>query len=59
MLSHTAAGQLAVTESSTIAQTLGACVFGMLVLFAVGFMPMDAGHNAAHDTRHTVAFPCH
>lgn len=59
MLSHASTGQLVGSSQSTIVQTLGACIFGALVLFAVGFMPMDAAHNAAHDTRHTVVFPCH
>jgi len=31
---------------------------GMLVLI-VGFAPISAIHNAAHDNRHTAAFPCH
>jgi len=44
---------------SPLMQTFGALVFGAAVLFAVGFMPMDAAHNAAHDTRHSLAFPCH
>lgn len=56
---HTTAGQTAVSETSTLVQTLAACVFGALVLFGVGLMPLDAAHNAAHDTRHTAAFPCH
>ncbi len=56
---HATAGQSAVSGTSTLVQTLAACVFGALVLFGVGFMPMDAVHNAAHDTRHTAAFPCH
>ena len=42
-----------------VCQGLGALVFGAVVLFAVGFLPMDAAHNAAHDTRHTLTFPCH
>ena len=33
--------------------------FGALILYAVGFLPMSAAHNAAHDTRHAVVFPCH
>lgn len=44
---------------ATLAQNAAALVFGMAVIFAVGFLPMDAAHNAAHDTRHAVAFPCH
>ena len=40
-------------------QTIGALVFGLIIIFAVGFMPVEAAHNAAHDTRHALAFPCH
>lgn len=39
--------------------TIGALVFGLIIIFAVGFMPVEAAHNAAHDTRHALAFPCH
>ena len=52
--------QIAATSiNSSLHHTLGALVFGVVVLFAVGFAPMDVAHNAAHDTRHTMAFPCH
>ncbi len=44
---------------SLLAQNLAALGFGAIVLFAVGFLPMEAAHNAAHDTRHALAFPCH
>jgi cobalt transporter subunit CbtB len=44
---------------SSLAQTMAAVAFGAIVLFAVGFLPTDAAHNAAHDTRHALAFPCH
>lgn len=47
------------SAASVFVQTLSALVFGAVVLFAVGFMPMSAAHNAAHDTRHALAFPCH
>ena len=44
---------------SALAQNIAALTFGAVILFAVGFVPMDAAHNAAHDTRHAMAFPCH
>lgn len=50
---------VATSASSTWVQTLGALVFGAAIIFAVGFLPMEAAHNAAHDTRHAMAFPCH
>jgi cobalt transporter subunit CbtB len=41
--------------------TLGVCtlLLGLGFIFLVGFAPISAVHNAAHDTRHTAAFPCH
>ncbi|KDD65652.1 cobalt transporter subunit CbtB [Pseudomonas sp. BT76 TE3572] len=40
--------------AAACASILGAC----LVYFA-GFSHIEAVHNAAHDTRHSSAFPCH
>jgi cobalt transporter subunit CbtB len=36
-----------------------ALLFGLGFIFLVGFAPVSAVHNAAHDTRHSAAFPCH
>lgn len=46
-------------KASILMQNLAVAAFGLAVLFAVGFLPMEAAHNAAHDTRHALAFPCH
>lgn len=48
-----------VATSSAPLQLAAAALFGMLIVFGVGFAPAEAAHNAAHDTRHAVAFPCH
>jgi len=34
-------------------------LLGLVMLFGVGFAQIDVVHNAAHDTRHSVGFPCH
>jgi cobalt transporter subunit CbtB len=34
-------------------------LFGLFVLYGVGFSTMPAAHNTAHDTRHANGFPCH
>jgi cobalt transporter subunit CbtB len=47
----------AATSQRTAA--LGAMLLGCAMLFLVGFAPLPAVHNAAHDTRHSSAFPCH
>jgi len=44
---------------SSLYQNIAALVFGVAIVFIVGFMPVEAAHNAAHDSRHTLAFPCH
>jgi len=36
-----------------------AILFGALLIYGVGFAEPAALHNAAHDTRHAFAFPCH
>jgi cobalt transporter subunit CbtB len=48
----TLAGQRAVVGLSSL-------VLGLVFVYVVGFAPISAVHNAAHDTRHTAAFPCH
>ena len=32
---------------------------GLWLVYLVGFAPLTAVHNAAHDVRHSSAFPCH
>ena len=36
-----------------------AIVFGIFILYGVGFAQPQLLHDAAHDTRHAFAFPCH
>jgi cobalt transporter subunit CbtB len=38
---------------------LTSLIVGLACIYLVGFAPMMTVHNAAHDTRHTSAFPCH
>jgi len=47
------------TTTSVMAQTCAALLFGLVIIFAVGFAPMGVAHNATHDARHSLAFPCH
>jgi cobalt transporter subunit CbtB len=36
------------------------CLFlGTSMVYAVGLMQNASMHNAAHDTRHSIGFPCH
>ncbi len=36
-----------------------AFVLGGFILYGVGFAGADVLHNAAHDSRHAITFPCH
>jgi cobalt transporter subunit CbtB len=36
-----------------------AALLGLFLLWGVGFSHIPVLHNAAHDTRHSLAFPCH
>lgn len=58
---QTASGAAApATTSLSIAVQAGlAVLLGILILGTVGFSHVEAFHNAAHDTRHANAFPCH
>ena len=38
---------------------LFAAALGALILFVFGFAQPEVLHNAAHDTRHALATPCH
>ncbi|MGD0960190.1 MAG: CbtB domain-containing protein [Methylomonas sp.] len=49
------------TFSPKLLPGLGAIFLGLAVILGVGFL-QDANsylHNAAHDSRHSAAFPCH
>ena len=39
--------------------TLFAVILGAVMIFGVGFSNLSVTHNAAHDTRHAMVFPCH
>ena len=47
----------AVTRQRAVA-VLGA-LFGLFLIFGIGFAHSGTIHNAAHDARHSFAFPCH
>lgn len=44
---------------SEVIGTVSALIFGMFIVFTVGFAGASVLHEAAHNTRHSIAFPCH
>lgn len=45
--------------SSRALQLLSVMLLGGVMLYIAGFMPAPEVHNAAHDMRHSIGFPCH
>ncbi|AMS41886.1 CbtB-domain containing protein [Aminobacter sp. NyZ550] len=48
-----------VSSQSRSMQLALAALLGLFVVGFLGFSHMDVVHNAAHDYRHSMAFPCH
>ena len=59
MTTATASLGASVSRQSRILQLALAGLLGLFVVGFVGFSHIDAVHNAAHDYRHSMAFPCH
>lgn len=57
MNTATASSQVSVSER--VKAAAAALMLGSVLVFTVGFAHSTSIHNAAHDTRHTLAFPCH
>lgn len=53
------AGMRTAARSETLIAAAMAALLGGFLVWGVGFSPIEALHNAAHDTRHSMAFPCH
>jgi len=58
MVTNSAAGAASVSASKIIPSGMTA-ILGLFIVGFVGFSHIEAVHNAAHDTRHSLAFPCH
>ena len=42
-----------------IGPAVGAMLLGAVIIFSAGFAGPQIIHDAAHDSRHALAFPCH
>ena len=45
--------------SERVKAVAAALVIGVALIYTTGFAASSNVHNAAHDTRHGLAFPCH
>jgi cobalt transporter subunit CbtB len=55
----TTAGVRESARSETLISALIALALGVGLVFTTGFAYPSTIHNAAHDTRHALSFPCH
>lgn len=44
---------------AAVIPALSAILLGAFLVLGIGFAHSDTIHNAAHDSRHAFAFPCH
>ncbi|MCF5709532.1 cobalt transporter [Pseudomonas syringae] len=47
------------TRTQRLTAAISAALLGACLVYLAGFSHIAAVHNAAHDTRHSAAFPCH
>ncbi|MCV3768112.1 MULTISPECIES: CbtB domain-containing protein [Rhizobium/Agrobacterium group] len=61
MTNMTASGRItqAALFSSRTWALVGAAMLGLVLVGGVGFAGTPFLHDAAHDARHTLSFPCH
>lgn len=45
--------------SKRIVAGIACLMVGASLVYAVGLSHLAVAHNAAHDTRHAIGFPCH
>lgn len=48
-----------IARSDVLAPAVLALLLGAFLVLGTGFAHSDTIHNAAHDSRHSFAFPCH
>ena len=53
------AGQRTTERSEAVRAALVTLVLGLGLVFLTGFSHPEVIHNAAHDVRHSLSFPCH
>ena len=53
------AGLRTAARSEALIAAAMAALLGTFLIWGVGFSHIAGLHNAAHDTRHSISFPCH
>ncbi len=50
---------LSAARAETLKAAFVALFLGLGLVYLVGFSSANTAHDAAHDTRHSLSFPCH
>ncbi len=50
---------LATSKIETLKAAFVALVIGLGLVYGAGFANSESVHDAAHDSRHALSFPCH
>lgn len=58
-VSASTAAQSSSSKVALLPVVLLSAFIGAFVVFGVGFAHSNVLHNAAHDSRHALGFPCH
>lgn len=53
------AGRIAIGVQEKVMTVVVLGLLGVFVVWGAGFAQSETLHNAAHDSRHAIAFPCH
>jgi cobalt transporter subunit CbtB len=59
MTAHTVSQARPQPKASRLVTVAVMAGLGVALVFIAGFAQPQALHNAAHDSRHTLSFPCH
>ena len=46
-------------DSQRLVASIVPILLGAFIFYGVALAPIEAVHNAAHDTRHSIVAPCH
>ena len=52
-------GSLSAARRDAVNYGIAAILLGLVFIGVTGFAPLQALHEAAHNTRHAISFPCH
>ncbi len=60
MMTNTAAVRShSTTKADTLKAAFIAVILGLGLVYGAGFANSESVHDAAHDSRHALSFPCH